>query len=408
MRSELQRRVGLALFGLSVTVSTLVGGALWFGHAWMEKTVLASILQREAANLLAAPAAPGTIVTTAQGISLYQTDAAKPGSVPAALSRLAPGSHRDVHMDGREFHVLVGERGSGQRYYLAYDVTHFAQRERWLVIVFGAALGLAAMLSLLAGRVIAQRLTTPVESLVARIRTLDRERLQPLQAQPGDRQFTAVIDAINRLVSEVEQRVQRERAFAAAASHELRTPLTSIRIAADMIAPASDEDRERLRRVQRAVTTASATLDTLLQAARGAEPGPSSPLALREQLPAWAEPYLAGVATQVRWELADVRAAVPPAAFSTVFTNLLRNALKAAPEGHVTVTLEPGCLRVSDDGDGIDAALLEHVFEPGTHGRAGGSGIGLYLSRLLAERQGWTLSVRNGEHGGAVAELRFG
>lgn len=407
MRSELQRRVGLALFGLSVTVSALVGGALWFGHAWMEQTVLASILQREAANLLAVPAAPGHVVTTAQGISLYQTDANRPGSVPAALQPLGPGSHRDVHMDDREFHVLVGEREDGRRYYLAYDVTGFARRERWLFGAFAAALGLAALLSLVSGRVIAQRLTTPVESLVARIRALDRERLQPLQVQSGDRQFKAVIDAINRLVAEVEQRVQRERAFATAAGHELRTPLTSIRIAAEMITPGSDEDRERLRRVQRAVTTASATLDTLLQAARGAEPGLASPLALREQLPVWAEPYLAGVATKVRWELADVRAAIPAAVFSTIFTNLLRNALKAAPEGQVSVALEAGCLRVSDDGDGIEPELLEHVFEPGTHGRAGGSGIGLYLSRLLAERQGWRLTVRNGEHGGAVAELRF-
>ncbi|MEQ1437988.1 HAMP domain-containing sensor histidine kinase [Fontimonas sp. SYSU GA230001] len=407
MRSELRRRVGLALFGLSVAVGTLVGGVLWFGHAWMEQTVLASILQREAASLLAAPAAPGTVVSTAQGISLYEADPARPDAMPAALRRLAPGSHRDVHMDGREFHVLVGERGNGQRYYLAYDVTRFAQRERWLIAVVAAALALAALLSLLAARAIAQRLTTPVDSLVARIRALDRERLQPLQTQPGDRQFGAVIEAINGLVAEIEQRVQRERAFAAAAGHELRTPLTSIRIAADMIAPATEADRERLRRVQRAVTTASATLDTLLQAARGSESEPAGALALHEQLPVWAEPWLAGTTAQVRWQLAEVRAAVPAAAFATIFTNLLRNALKAAPEGHITVTLEAGCLRVADDGDGIDPALLAHVFEPGTHGRAGGSGIGLYLSRLLAQRQNWTLDVRNGAHGGAVAELRF-
>lgn len=411
MRTELQRRVALSLFGLAVAVSAVVSGMLWFAHAWMEQAVLASILEREAAGLLARPDTAGQITTTSQGISLYIESPAQSespgGALPEALQRLQPGSYRDVHMDDREFHVLVGTRSDGRHYYLAYDVTRFARRERWLVAAFVGALALAAIFSLVAGRLIAQRLLAPVNSLIGRIRALDRDRLTPLSIEPDDRQFAGVVDAINGLVGEVRQRVERERAFASAAGHELRTPLTSIRIAAETIRATDDADRERLRRVQRAVATAGATLDTLLMAARGAE-SPARALALKDELPAWAEPWLGDSRAQIVWHLADVHAILPAAALATIFTNLLRNALKAAPEGHVTVTLEPGRLQVRDDGDGIDPALLQHVFEPATHSRSGGSGIGLYLSHMLARRHGWSLEVRNDRPSGVIAELDFG
>lgn len=82
-----------------------------------------------------------------------------------------------------------------------------------------------------------------------------------------------------------------------------------------------------------------------------------------------------------------------PDMLERIFTNLLGNAIKFAPEGG-TITLSindlggelRGC--VEDDGDGIPPEHLKRVFEkfeqvPGT--RSGGTGLGLTITRYFVE-----------------------
>jgi two-component system nitrogen regulation sensor histidine kinase NtrY len=89
--------------------------------------------------------------------------------------------------------------------------------------------------------------------------------------------------------------------------------------------------------------------------------------------------------------------------------NLLRNALDAAgPAGAVSVEAEghPEGLRIRvlDDGPGI--ANPDNLFVPFFTTKPGGSGVGLALSRQIAEAHGGTLSLENRVGGrGAVATL---
>lgn len=74
-----------------------------------------------------------------------------------------------------------------------------------------------------------------------------------------------------------------------------------------------------------------------------------------------------------------------------VAANLIQNALAASSPGRqVAAVLDDDGprvrLTVSDQGAGIPAALLERLFEPGASGRAGGSGLGLALSRLIVRQ----------------------
>jgi len=87
-----------------------------------------------------------------------------------------------------------------------------------------------------------------------------------------------------------------------------------------------------------------------------------------------------------------------------VLTNLLSNALDAAPEKRGVVTMSGKydadhhevTLDVSDNGDGIAAERLEQIFEPfsSTKG-ARGTGLGLAVSRKLVEEHGGRLCVRS-------------
>jgi signal transduction histidine kinase len=112
---------------------------------------------------------------------------------------------------------------------------------------------------------------------------------------------------------------------------------------------------------------------------------------------------------QVEWQLMDAEVHAPADSLRIVFTNLLRNALRAAgASGRVRVELNATGLRVIDDGPGIPVDELPHVFEPHVSGHYGGTGIGLYIASTLVQRHGWTLTLNNrSDARGAIAELRL-
>lgn len=86
-----------------------------------------------------------------------------------------------------------------------------------------------------------------------------------------------------------------------------------------------------------------------------------------------------------------------------ILTNLVRNAVQHGPKG-AEITLRVGVagdscrFEVCDDGAGLEPAEAERIFEKFERGpdRSGGSGLGLYISRHLAEAQGGRLAYVSG------------
>lgn len=92
-----------------------------------------------------------------------------------------------------------------------------------------------------------------------------------------------------------------------------------------------------------------------------------------------------------------------------VLRNLLENAFDAVAEAddlprkiHVTVERESGnraCIRVKDNGPGIEDSIASHIFEPFVTNKSSGLGLGLAISRAIAEAHGGTLYSEVGAHG---------
>ncbi len=100
-----------------------------------------------------------------------------------------------------------------------------------------------------------------------------------------------------------------------------------------------------------------------------------------------------------------------------VLVNLLANAVKYnRPGGPVTLVVQHDegrvCISVGDGGPGISAELMERLFTPFDrlgvqHGSVPGSGLGLALSRQLAEAMGGGIDAASEPGRGSVFTLRL-
>lgn len=100
-----------------------------------------------------------------------------------------------------------------------------------------------------------------------------------------------------------------------------------------------------------------------------------------------------------------------------VLLNLLRNAIEANREAHPgqpsRIELQAGeapgqlCIRVCDQGPGVAAEALEHIFTPFYTSKAEGLGLGLSMSRSIVEGFGGALDARPGAGGGLCLECRL-
>ncbi len=106
---------------------------------------------------------------------------------------------------------------------------------------------------------------------------------------------------------------------------------------------------------------------------------------------------------------------VNPQEIKQVVLNLLTNALDSLDEGgtvRVASGVEGGCalLSVSDDGCGMEPAVLEHIFEPFFTRRRGrqGTGLGLSISyRIIADHGGKIEAASDGAGRGSTFRVRL-
>jgi len=212
--------------------------------------------------------------------------------------------------------------------------------------------------------------------------------------------------------------------FVATVSHELRTPLTSIQgYIKTLLQLPGELDREQqvsfLEAADRQSDRLRRLIEQLLVVARlesHVEPLAVAPVSIPAIATAVAEelrPRASGHTFDLRLypEAADVQ--TDEGKVHQILSNLADNALKySPPDTRVTICVESGVggtlIAVEDEGPGIPVESHGQVFErffqvdQSATRRVGGTGLGLYICRKMAEAIGARLWLDRSTPGGSV------
>ncbi|HZI08086.1 MAG TPA: hybrid sensor histidine kinase/response regulator [Archangium sp.] len=219
--------------------------------------------------------------------------------------------------------------------------------------------------------------------------------------------------------------------FFAIATHDLKGPLQSILLSTQLLCrqlPAEAQTagvKTRLEQILRGAQRMGDLIDHFLEVTRGGEkPLKREPMDLFALVRAKVRelgPLMATHPVHLHVEGTDFLGNWDEASLERVLDNLLGNAVKYSPRGgSIDVWLSeesPGPegwvrLRVQDQGMGIPAEDLPHIFERFRRGRnvapvISGSGVGLASAHRLVELHGGTLTVESEEGKGSTFTVRL-
>nr|WP_286675501.1 sensor histidine kinase [Rhizobium sp. CSW-27] len=317
----------------------------------------------------------------------------------------------------------------------AGDIDNIVHAERLAIMrVFGVATLVNILLSLLLSSTIANPLRR-LSAAAIRVRrgVKQREEIPDFSARQDEIGNLSI--ALRDMTNALYDRIDAIESFAADVSHELKNPLTSLRSAVETLPLAkTEESKQRLtniilhdvRRLDRLISDISDASRLDAELARS----DAAPVDLEVLLG-----NLVDISRQIRTgrkpvniELAVEHKPGAKASYlvqghdlrlGQIITNLIENARSFVPDkdGRITVKLsrqrENCVIQVDDNGPGIRAEDIDRIFERFYTDRPEGesfgqnSGLGLSISRQIAEAHGGTLKAENLKSGGTISGARF-
>lgn len=267
-------------------------------------------------------------------------------------------------------------------------------------------------LALIAGLAIATWLARGISRPIMQL----RQNLQILaQATPQESALNAGILELDELRLEFAT-LTRQLALAIddrttlllGLSHELSAPVARLTMAFELYAKHIESNKRE--DIQADLDEMRRIIEQFLSAARCLHPQEQQRYSLTHLMDWLRQRYAQQTNVQVDVPLQEIAYTINATALERILINLIDNALRHASPGIVTVQLDlhPGQLElaVSDNGPGIPEDEIPRLFHPFEKRAASqGVGLGLALSRLLAEQNGWTLKLSKLPTSGLQATL---
>lgn len=256
-----------------------------------------------------------------------------------------------------------------------------------------------------------RRLSQASEQLAAAI--AEGRPAPVLDEERGTREVRATAQVFNAMAQRLRAQFDAQSLLMAAISHDLRTPLARLRLRLETM-----DEQAQTQRCIADVREMDALIGEVLAMLRDgharAEPERVDAAALVQALADdLAEQGQAVTLADAPMAPGSAIVLARPAALKRIVGNLIGNALRYGGSAELAIVREgpDACelrIDVADRGPGIAPDRLDAVFEPFVRldaARLQSTGLGLYIARDLAQRDGGRLTLANRPGGGLQATL---
>ncbi|GGD50164.1 sensor histidine kinase [Paenibacillus nasutitermitis] len=303
------------------------------------------------------------------------------------------------------------------------------------LLTFSALSLLALIFGLFISLPVLRRTLVPLSNMVKAVERTDAGNLADrFPVGQGQEEIDRLSESFNRMLERLETSFEAEREtkeqmrrFIADASHELRTPLASIHGFLEVLLRGAAYDKQKLEGALNSMYGESKRINKLvadLLLLAKLDRAPQLQLSevrldilIRETL---LQLQMIAGSRHVELQIADgIKGHYDPDKIKQVLLNLFHNAVQHThPEtGNIRITLcqteNATELSVLDNGSGIDQEHLDHVFDRfyrSDNSRTrihGGAGLGLPISKSIAEAHGGTIEVESEIGKGALFVVKF-
>jgi signal transduction histidine kinase len=267
-----------------------------------------------------------------------------------------------------------------------------------------------------------RRVGRPLGDVVAAAEHVSGGDFSVRVTEHGPRWLRSVARAFNGMTIRLEAQRRQRRELMADIAHELRTPLTvmqgRLEAMTDGVYTPDDRQIAQLLDETRLLARLVDDLRTLAHTESGTLSLQREDTDLRSLLEEVDAAFRAEADVKRITVHSDIAANLPslpvdPIRWREVVANLLSNAIRHSPVGSavwITAHALPDAIMmvVKDNGPGIAAEDLPHVFDRFYKGRAtGGSGLGLTIARNLVIAHGGTLTAESRTGEGTTMRVRL-
>lgn len=258
----------------------------------------------------------------------------------------------------------------------------------------------------------------PLKQFTTALRLLEEKHYTKLPLS-GIQEFDEAFTDLNRLTTRLQREEELRKDLISDTSHELNTPLAAIlgQLVAmqDGTLPITKERISSTREQTERLINLVQQLDTYTKA-RVPHTRQKKLIELRSEC------QIAFMSLRelikrhdVQIELKideDLRTKADPEALQQILVNLIQNTLRHANATKITIAANKNGLTYYDNGKGVSADHLQHLFErfyrveTSRNRKTGGLGLGLAIVAELADQQGWQIHAE-ATHPGLAIVVQF-
>ena len=253
----------------------------------------------------------------------------------------------------------------------------------------------------------------PLHQLARRLEQRKADDITPLPEQQAPREMQPMVQAFNGLIARIGLARQQQQRFVADASHQMRTPLAVLQLHAEAGLKGDISAQEALQDIARTTQRTTRLIHQLLMWNRAQQTAHAAAdtvdlCALLQDVVVEQSPLLAQKGLDFALDAQPLTWYGEAWMLQEIVMNLLRNAITHTPaQGAlgIRLTLQEKAVAICvwDSGPGLSPQMQQELFTPFVSESHQGVGLGLTISRDLAQACGGSLVIRNRVVQGKIA-----